>query len=341
MQPAKGESKDGMVPWEPSRYLEQLGPEEVRYSRGFLRSKPERWFPGFAAHWMPLGHSLGVDFKVLDVRPLTTYPREFPIGFVGTVDNESIGLFLDETSAKNILEPITPGVLDPAREVVLEYLSRRLLSSLERCWSGPETSVVKFEPEGDPFSLSGVGAVRFQVQINGNPATVWLVLGRFMVDRLDGLWRRQIHSSSRQGDGNTEVHLEITQLAVPPSTLVEYVRSGTAVDLEVPAGDSIVLRSKGKGWLPAKLRAIGDRLGFEVQPGQAVTQSVPEGMTRLSICLGSISMDAAGLSEIAQAGAAVDTGLALSNRAVLLINNEKVGEASLCVYEGRFAISVA
>jgi len=43
---------------------------------------------------------------------------------------------------------------------------------------------------------------------------------------------------------------------------------------------------------------------------------------------------------MAQVGAQWDTGAALSNRVILSINGEKVGEASLGLFEGRFAITV-
>ena len=75
-------------------------------------------------------------------------------------------------------------------------------------------------------------------------------------------------------------------------------------------------------------------------PGPAPIHAIPDGATRLSISLGSISIDSMMLQEVAQPGAMLETALPLSNKVSMLINNEKVGEAQLCVYEGRYALSV-
>lgn len=340
MQSADRDSREGMVPWEPTRALAPAHPDEVFYSRGFLRCHPERWFPGFSGHWTPLAHSLGVDIKLVEAKPLMSYPSESRHGFVGTVDDERVAMLIDELSARNLLEAVSPGASETARGVLLEYLARRLLATLGLCWSGPESSVVKYEPEVDPFAVHGIGAVKFVAQINGKLVTVWLALGRVLLNRLDGLWRRQIQSSGRPGEGSTEVQLEVTQLAVPPSMLVDYVRSGTSVDLEVPVSDVVALRVRGKPWLAARLRAVRDRLAFEIVAGPAPGHAMPEGSTRLSICLGSCTLDSTTLAEVSQPGAIVETAIPLSNRALMLINNEKVGEAQLCIYEGRFALSV-
>lgn len=340
MRSAEGESKQGMVPWEPNRHLLQISPEEVAYSRGFLRCKPERWFPGFAGHWAPLGHLLGMDLRVAEIKPVISYPRDLPIGYVGSVDNEPMGIFLDDGAARFILDPALPGGTDLSRELLLEYLARRLLASLGACWSGPESSKVAFDSEADPSSIDGVGAIKFAVNLNGNSIAIWLVLGRYMVDRLDGLWRRQIQSSVRSNEGDTQVHIEVAQLAVPPSMLAEYLRPGTAVDLESQVTDSITLRVKGKGWVVGKMRAIGSRLGVEISSTQPTALKIPEGSTRLSLSLGSVSLDQGAMAELSQPGAVLDTGIRLSNRLAMLINGEQVGEAGLAVYEGRFAISV-
>lgn len=340
MRSAEGESKQGMVPWEPNRHLLQISPEEVAYSRGFLRCKPERWFPGFAAHWAPLGHLLGMDFRVAEVKPVISYPRDLAIGYVGSIDNEPMGIFLDDTAARFILDPALPGGSDISRELLLEYLARRLLTSLGACWSGPESSKVAFDSEADPSSINGVGAIKFAINLNGTTIAVWLVLGTYMVDRLDGLWRRQIQSSGKPSEGDSHVSLEVAQLAVPPSMLAEYLRPGTAVDLESPVTDSITLRIKGKGWVVGKMRAIGSRLGVEISSTQTTALKIPEGSTRLSLSLGSVTLDPGAMAELSQPGAVLDTAIRLSNRLAMLINGEQVGEAGLSVYEGRLAISV-
>jgi hypothetical protein len=338
----KDGSKEGMAPWEPERYLSELAPEEVRYSRGFLRSRPERWFPGFEAHWMTLAHGFAMELRVIDVRAFVPAPLEnFARTFLGTVDNEQIAFCIDRTSLHNVLDAFAPTVQGNSENVLIEYLARRLLGSLAMCWSGPESSVIRFDSEGEVSAASWVGGVRLQLMLNGKAATVWVMLGRFMMDRLDGLWRRQIYSTGKGGgDASSEIFIEIAQLAVPPSTLVDYVRVGTAVDLEIPITDVVTLRSRNKPILSGRIRTSRGKLVIETSPGQPMQQMIPDGTTRLSICCGIVSVDAATVAEIGQTQAILETGLPASDSAVLVVNGEKVADARLCVYEGRFAIQV-
>jgi len=340
VQGGQGQQGVMLTPWEPQRVIRKIDPQEVRYSRGFARSRPEKWFPGFAAHWLPLAHSLGVELKVTEVRPVISVPRNFSAGFAGTVDDEPVAVFTDDESLETILEAVSPGIAQKATDVVAEYMARRFLGSLAISWSGPEGSVVRFNTEIKPEEVSVAGAVKLSISLNGTQASVWLMMGRLLVDRLDGLWRRQVRSTAKIPPNSVDLRLEIAQLAVPPSTLADYMRSGSIIDLEVPASDVITLRHTNKGWLPARLCSVNGHLGFEIIAGPVPSQTLPEGTTRLSIELGYVQFDGSLLAEMAQVGALWDTGMPLTDRVSLSISNEKVSEATLCVYEGRFAMSV-
>ncbi len=339
MQSGQGQSVS-LTPWDSQRYVRKVDPLEVRYSRGLLRCRPEKWFPGFMSQWLPLAHSLGVEVKVTEVKPVLAVPRNLKVGFAGSVDDEPIGVFTDEVSLETILEAFSPGISPQASMLVAEYAARRFLTSLALSWSGPEASVVRFESEKDPQKIAATGAVKFGCEINGGAVTVWLAMGKLLTERLDGLWRRQIRSATKVGEGGIEVRMEIAQLAVPPSMLVDYMKVGSVIDLEVPSSDIITLRHSGKGWLPARLCAVGGNLGFEVVSGPIAPQALPEGTTRVAIEFGVTQFESAMLLEMAQVGAMWDTGLPLSDKVILSINGEKVGDARLCLFEGRFAITV-
>lgn len=341
MNPQSGQDeKVALIAWDPMRCLREVDPLSVRFSRGFLRCRPEKWFPGFTAHWLPLAHSLGVEIKMVEAKPLLAMPKGCPNGYACTVDDEPLGIFLDEASSAIILEAVCPGASAQASGVVGEYLARRLLSSLVSSWSGPESSVVRFETEMDPFQIHGVGAVKVTIEVNTHHCTIWVVLGKLLADRLDALWRGQIRSASRQAEGEQQVHLEVAQLAVPPAMLVDYLRTGTVIDLEMPMTDMLALRVGGRPWLPARMCRIGNSLGFEVVAGPVSASSLPDGTTRLSIEFGVLSFESSQLLEVGQVGAFWDTGLALSDKVQMAINGEKVAEARLCAFEGRFAITV-
>lgn len=338
----QGTTDDAMTlaPWEPGRHVRSVDAAEVRYSRGFLRCRPEKWFPAFATHWLPLAHSLGVELKAIEVKPALGSAAEGEIAFGGSVDGEGIGIFLDPLASRILLNAVLPGASPQGADVTLEYLARRLLASLAMSWSGPESSVLRFDPNSVPAPLDRAGAVKLTAAINGNPFVIWLAFGKGMVERLDGLWRRQVVSSAKAVEAGP-VAIELSQLAVPPTMLVDYLKSGTVIDLEVPVSDQVTLRLGNRAWQLARLCSVQGRVGVEVQGGPPPAPILPEGTTRLSIQFGSLNLDASALAELSQAGAIWVGDLPLQDTVQLVINNERVGSANLCCYQGRFAITVA
>lgn len=328
------------VCWDPARFVRSFDIQEARYSRGFLRCRPERWFPAFGAQWLPLAHSLGAELRLVEVKPLLVMPRGLDAAFAGSVDGEPIAVLFDADSSRAMLEAVVPGSSRSGSDVVLEYIARRLLGTLALSWSGPESSRVQFHPEMNPFEAVPAGGVKCTFIVNNAYATLWIALGRQLLDRLDGLWRRQVQSVARRVESEVLARIEVAQLAVPPSMLGDYTRPGAIIDLEIQASDSAVIRSDGRAWLPARIVAVDKFLGFEVTQGPIVPAQLPEGTTRLSIEFGTVTLDAQSAAEIAQVGAVWQSTIPLSSEVNLVVNGERVGGGTLCVYEGRFAVRI-
>ena len=336
----EGDQNVGLTQWDYQTQVRRCDPLEVTYSRGFLRSRPERWFPGINATWLPLTHSLGVEIRLIEVKPLLTAPKGLEFSYAASVDNELVILSMDADSERTLLDTMAPGSSESGRAVVREYLARRFVSCLASSWSGPESSTVMFHPDRSEENVDVAGAVRVTIMVNGNQSQIWLLLGRYLVEKLDGLWRRQIQSSSKTSEVPVNLELEVAQLAVPPSMLVEYVKVGTVIDLEVPVSDTLTLRADNQPWMPARMCDVGGNFGFETVAGPVVSGALPEGTTRLSIQLGSITLSPAELSEMSQIGAIFDSKLPMTDKIKLVVNGEVVGSGQLCSYEGRFAVSV-
>jgi flagellar motor switch/type III secretory pathway protein FliN len=239
-----------------------------------------------------------------------------------------------------LINAFVPGAAPQAIDVVLEYLARRFFASLAMSWSGPESSVVQFDSQAGSHPIEVAGVVKLSASVNGETVSIWLSLGKALVERLDGLWRRQIQSTGKVQEGASVLNIEVSQLAVPPTMLVEYLKSGTVVDLEVAIGDSVTLRAGNKAWQSARLCDVDGKVGFEVLPGPAPAAALPDGTTRLSIQFGSLHLEPSAFAELGQPGAIVLTQIPLSDTVQLVINGEKVGTANLCCYQGRFAITV-
>ena len=122
--------------------------------------------------------------------------------------------------------------------------------------------------------------------------------------------------------------------------LVDYLRAGTVVDLEIPISDSLQLFSNGKPWLPARLCLVDDYFGMEIVPGTVQPPVIEEDATRLSLQFGNLVLDPQAVCEMSQVGAVMKSQVKASNGIEMVVGNEKVGEGTLCCYEGRFAISV-
>ena len=328
--------------WDPYQQLSQLTRAEVDYSRGFLRCAPQQWFPGLAAQWLPLSHALVVELRVQEVKCLLKIPAELSpqIAYQGSIDEENVALMMDDHAMRVILNAASPDGLDVAHSIVLEYLVRRILTSLALSFSASEPSIFKFEKLVDPATVEGAGLVRVSVQINNENCAVWFSLGPRMVERMDGLWRRHLLSRSRGGEGEGEYLVELAQLGVPPAQVAQYVRSGAVIDLEVPLSDRVVLRRRDGGAFPARIAGVGDELTVELQPGSAPLPAVGAGMTRVSVCFGRLSMSAADFTELQQPGAISTTGIALSDNLQMVINGERVADVLLGIYQGRFAVQV-
>ena len=332
--------------WDPQTSLRRVSQREADLSRGFLRCQPEKWFPGMESSWMSLAQTLGAEIRFLEAKPLLGSSFVGTLRYKGALNGETVELVLDEEAEAVLGGLVLPGVTNhQAREVTVEYLARRLLSTLGSAWSGPESShfqYVSTDLVQDGYEQGDTEApgVRVSVLVNGRQCSMWIALGPRFVSAFDGLWRRQIHSTAKIAPGNYKLHFEIAQLAVPPSMLADYMRAGTVIDLEVPASDVVTLRVSGQPWLTARLCNVMNHLGFEVLPAPVSVPGLPEGTTRVSIEFPSVVVDAAFLSELSQHGALYNSGHVLSERVEMVINSEKVADAQLNHYQGRFAITV-
>lgn len=340
INPTGQEENSVAVPWDPVRYLKNCDVDEVAFSRGFLRSRPERWFPGFSTGWLPLAHSLGVEVQLIEVKPVLIAPHSLEYSYGARVDGEPIGICFDEESARVMAESVAPGCQSEPRSLVLEYMARRFVSTAALSWSGAESSIVTFDSALDPLEHAQTGAVKLTVMVNNSYCTVWTILSRAIVDRLDGLWRRQVHAQVRNEPEQGLVQVEVAQLHVPPTMVLEYVRPGAVIDLEIPVTDQVSLRLDGKLWMPARLGIADGNFVVEGISGPPIQLQSPEGSTRISVELGTLKFDGRMIAEFSQQGASYQSMIAPSNRVSLVVQDEQIAEGTLCVFERRFAVVI-
>ena len=330
--------------WAPESVLEQLSVLSVDLSRGFLRSRPQEWFPGFASQWLPLFHSLSIEAKLQEVSPRIEIPavdHTWSV-FEAQVDGEAVAICLDQNSAAAISGSITPGTDKTTKEISLEYIIRRLVGSLALSWSGGESNVSFVPTPSTPINNEAYRAsIKLNCTVNGLTIEIWFLLGSQLTSKLDALWRGQLRSSVST-DLNTShtIQVELRQLAVPPAMLADYTRSGTMVDLEIPVGDRVYLRLDGKPWLPGQLCICNGQFAVKILSGPLPQFNVPADSTRLSIDLGELTLSPIDLAELGQIGALIPTQIPVSGRGRMMIHDSQAGEVEIGIYEGKFAVRV-
>ena len=87
-----------IIEWIPDEVLRKVSSDEIRYADGFLVSKPEKWFPGFSAYWLPIIHSLDIDARFVSTRPVLEVSTEDAHSYVSTLTTEHIGLIIPRDS---------------------------------------------------------------------------------------------------------------------------------------------------------------------------------------------------------------------------------------------------
>lgn len=336
--------------WVPSEYLETATEEYMSFANGFLNCEPSGWFPGLLSHWDTFAHSIGVNINIADlilsVSSSVTISEDMKsLIHVALLDDEPVGIYINEYCKNTVCDVVIPDAVTEARDIVVEYLARRFITSLSKCWSGPKMHSFSFD---DSFSYdlqSCCGQIKIILDIEGHECVVSLLLGRKLVEIFDQLWKRQLASQNKTTSIAGNIRLEIAELAVSQTMLSNYLISGTVVDLETPVSDSIIVKVDNQPLIKAKLLTCkrgDDKEYFAIKniSGNLVQTKLPEGTSRLSIELNDLSLDNQLLQDFIHPNAVADTGILVGDEVKLLIQGEVVGKAKLKIFEDRFAIEV-
>lgn len=341
-QVAQGGSSDsGVKNWAIKDSVAPVSDDELKYSRGYLRCRPEKWFPGFGTQWLPLSHALGTEFVCSSVKPSLNMPSENLVCFGARVTEEFVGFALDKESLDGLANIVSPGARQMAREAVIEYLIRRLLGSFALAWSGPELGQVDFAGEMAVADIKAIGNISLSLSAGGTVGVLNILLGPQMIARMDGLWRRQVKSTSSQATQESmQLDYEIACLPLSADKAEDYLKKSTTLDLQVATSDRVAIRVGGQDWLPGKLRINHGNFVVEVLSGPSSGVDIPSGAKRLGVSLGQQTVVADDVRELAQVGAMINTGIPAGDVVKLMLDNRFVASGILRVYDGRFVATV-
>lgn len=338
------DENSSMEQWDPKRHLTSISSEEVRWSNGFLRSRPEKWCSGFSDHWTSLHASFGVDVRVGESKPFLGEPKSDTSFFRATVDDQPVWLAFEQATVETLLNELHPRMFSKkGGAIFIEYIAQRFLIFLAQHQAIIGGAGIKFFGRAIASDCNSSVGVKVSFTLNGTACGLSLFLPESFVQRMDGLWRRQVHSSIKNGptvESTEELRVEIAQLSVPPHILPQYLKKGAVIDLEKGVSDQVLLRLGSKAFMCGTLMRTSESLVCKTAPGLPDAISGQDGTTRLSVECGMVLVEGYQVQELQQLGSTVSLPTGLTNRMTLCVNREKVGEADLCILDNRFVLQV-
>lgn len=343
MSAVGGEQSD-LRPWNPSAVLDRVSGPQVQFSRGFLRCELNRLLANIGALWLPLFHSAGAEVRLRRTSQFIGELPEVEWRYSGEVEGERFVIACDQASGDQLVRTIIPGSSDRASEMLIQYLARRLISSVNLGWSRPEIGALSYlgalTDSVNPAVGKTVGGVRIELLVQGVPVVVWVGLGVDVVSQLDLLWRKQLRNGVRGEEQESAVSVVLGQLAIAPLSVVDYTKSGAVIDLEQAESKEALLWRNGRSAAKLRLLQSDGRLAVEVTDLAPQQVAIPAGTTRLRIELWSGFQSEAIWSEVAQIGSMLSIPEPISSAVRLVVNDELVGVGELFTYQGRFAVRV-
>ncbi|MFN8391707.1 MAG: FliM/FliN family flagellar motor C-terminal domain-containing protein [Bdellovibrionota bacterium] len=334
------------VPLAFEQTLSELNANDVRYSRGFLAADPSSYFNGLVEHWVPFFMGLGLEVQVNAINKVLYFPQDLSRIVVVEISGESAVIGIDDLSQDVIAQAFAPGSDAAAAEVLIEYLERRFLTTITKTWNGREPLICQYLSSDWADEVEVIGAVELELLIGGQKAVVWFGLGPRLLEELEISWRARV--AERLGLKDTAnfddtVHLltlDLSFLSVPPALLIDYLRAGTIVDLELPVPDTVTLSRNGEPWARGVLRQFNGMFAVEIIDTKPEPFQPVEGMTRVAVELARTELDERSLQEYAQRGAVLPTAKQVGSIASIVINGENVGSALVGEVDGRLSLSI-
>ena len=332
--------------WRPEGGLATADPLEVRFSRGFLRASSEKLFPGLASMWLPFFHTLGVEVTSVECSTSLVFPDDVSRVIPIEVDGEPGVIGMDEVSQQTIVNCIAADSPALSSDLVLEYVERRFLSVLGMTFASETPLHCFYGSASEQQSVDVIGTFNISCNLAGMPCRFHVGIGRQALERVDQAWKERLELpdqgllSSLDGDAGEECSIEIATLAVPPAVLIDYMKSGTILDLEIPSSEEVFIRIGDKLWAKGQLLQVEGKFAVRVTDVLPDDPVWPEATTRVHIELARFTLDAQTICELSQEGAIFTSDFELSNSASMVISRERVASASVGTLDNHFALNV-
>lgn len=339
-------SDSSFVNWAPQGTLPRVSSNHVRFSLGFLRSDFSTWFGLFQKEWEPLLRSLGVSANLVEVNTGFEFPDHLSRITPVEVDSEIAVVGMDEIAEREISSKISLDIPESAQDLLIEYFERRLISTFSKGWTHSEKLECSFIAPEEAESAEVVGVIELVLSVNSTEFSIWFGIGPRLTEKFDRLWRAQVAKSgallSERDNTQAEydVSIELSQLAVSPAKLIDYLRAGTVINLKDPIDVRVKLLMDDEVFAEGELCQFDGCFAVQITSTSPRVASIPEATTRVQVILAKTNLDKRAFLECHQEGACLLTDVPVSNIAFLRISGEDVAKANLGVIDGLFALNV-
>ncbi|MGI6681033.1 MAG: hypothetical protein ACOX3T_06110 [Bdellovibrionota bacterium] len=326
--------------WSPLDELSQVSTKEIIYSKGFLQSNPATLFPSFSSFWQSFFENYSFDIALVDIKKSLTVPDNISHLYKGMIDREHIYVGYEDDEFSYLGNIVIPAGDEKIIEIIMEYMTRRLLASLSFSWTASENSIIYFDGKTKESPKSEATIV-LDLKVSGKRVNVYIMCPYTIVNTIDKLWKGQIQASSKYREvSEVSLGIQIAELAVSPAMLNDYLSSGVRVGLEKIVNDNVYITKDNKKFLKGRLVRSSDRFVVEILGGIDTVAEALEGMVNISIQLGSVLVPGYVVSEISQKNVLWDTGLEITNEVEVYADNKLSAHAVLASYDKQFAIEV-
>jgi len=327
--------------WNASNFLERVDSFSVNYSKGFLQADIASYFKGIEQYWS--------SFFKLTAHPVEDFKIQQKIGFETSlfwqslieIDGKYGCIGIDQRS----FDVLSKSVGDPSSfqgaDIVIEYLARRLASTLEKTWVEDYTTPFLFLSKRPSQEESFVSTVLITFKLSGEEVTIHFGLDSLVTDSLDSISKKQ-HMIKDTGSSNdlVSVSIELVENAVEPAKLIDYLRAQALIDLETDISSKVILRVDSAFWAKGSLKLCKDSYVVEIDGFNDEPKSFREGATRMRVELSRLEMSKKELSLCRNIGSKMFVDSKVGDPVFILISGEHVASATLGSIDNTFALKV-
>jgi hypothetical protein len=315
--------------WNPRDYLEEVSYERARLSSGFLQAEMSKFFPKLLEIWKPLFLTLGIKEPTISYQLLLKQSslNNFD-GFVANYEvNSSPGyISIDRQSMEIICQAVnTNKMLNDSGEILLSYLLRRFLVSLEKTWIGnTKLKVTYLETLSE--SITEIPArIKLSLGLNDKTANIDFCIPLKLVE----IFNQTVADFSKSNfNEKTDLSIELFGVYVAPDLLLDYLRSGQIIKDTNKFSDQVNLYANGRPWAQGVLKTCQDKFAVEISNLIFPKIESSAGNTRVSVQFERISINQ-DLKSYKSLGSILLTELRLNSPLSLYVSGEKIGIANL------------